>query len=271
MGDLPKVYPGCQGVVKDEISLKNGYNLVVIPAKAGMTSKVDFSCVIVLLLHYNTKPGRTSFFNSYYRNKNMSDITGIILAGGRGKRLGYRNKALLEIGGKQIIQRIIETLSEVTDRIMIMTNFPEDFTHLEFPTFSDIIPNSGPLGGIYTGLKITKTQYNIILACDMPFIQPFILNKIIDNIEDYDIIVPVTPDGYHPTTAIYSKNCLDTIEKQIQSGHLKISSIFSQLKVKAIEFAKIHDDNNLLVFFNVNTHKDYMKAVDMVEKDNLVF
>ena len=196
---------------------------------------------------------------------NTKDTTGIILAGGLSRRLDYKNKALLEIGGKSIIERIISVLSEVTADILLITNSPDGFKHLEIPMFGDIIPGSGSLGGIYTGLKVSETYRNLIIACDMPFIRPSLLTLIIQQSRGYDVVIPVTPDGHHPTCAIYSKDCIKPIEAQIRSGNLKISDFFPNVRTRKIDFNTLHDRYDQIMFFNVNTKEDYLKAISIVE------
>ncbi len=196
---------------------------------------------------------------------NLKDTTGIILAGGLSRRLDYENKALLKIGGKSIIERIIKALSEVTADILLITNSPDEFKHLEVPMFGDIIPGSGSLGGIYTGLEVSKTHYNLIVACDMPFIRPSLLKLLMQQSKDYDVVIPVTPDGQHPTCAIYSKDCIKPIEAQIRSGNLKISDFFPNVRIRKIDFNILHDRYDQIMFFNVNTKEDYLKAVSIAE------
>ena len=196
---------------------------------------------------------------------NMEDTTGIVLAGGLSRRLDYRNKALLKIGGKSIIERIIDTLSEVTADILLITNSPDEFKHLDIPMFGDIIPGSGSLGGIYTGLKVSETYHNLIIACDMPFIRPSLLTLLIQQSRGYDVVIPVTPDGHHPTCAIYSRDCIKPIESQIRSGNLKISDFFPNVRTRRIDFNTLHDRYDQIMFFNINTKEDYLEAVSIAE------
>jgi len=195
----------------------------------------------------------------------MDRVTGIILAGGVSRRLNYRNKALLKIGRKSVIQHIIGALSEVTEDILLITNSPDDFEHLNLPMFADILPGSGSLGGIYTGLRVSKTQYNLILACDIPFIQPCLLTFLIEQKKGYDVALPVTPDGYQPTCAIYSKSCIQPIETQIHDGNLKIADFFPNVSVNRINLSTPHSCYEPNMFFNINTSEDYSKALAMVE------
>lgn len=196
---------------------------------------------------------------------NMKDATGIIIAGGLSRRLDYQNKALLKIGGRSIIERVINALSEVMADMLLITNSPDEFKHLEIAMFGDIIPGSGSLGGIYTGLKVSETYHNLIIACDMPFIRPSLLTLLIQQSRGYDVVIPVTPDGHHPTCAIYSKDCIKPIEAQIRSGNLKISDFFPNVRIRKINFNTLHDRYDQIMFFNVNTKEDYLKAVFIAE------
>jgi len=196
---------------------------------------------------------------------NVKDTTGIILAGGLSRRLDYKNKALLKIGGKSIIQRIINALSEVMANILLITNSPDEFKHLEIPMFGDTIQGAGSLGGIYTGLKVSETYHNLIVACDMPFIRPSLLTLLMHQSKDYDVVIPVTPDGHHPTCAIYSKDCIKPIEAQIRLGNLKISDFFPNVRIRKIDFNALHDQYNQITFFNINTKEDYLEAVSIAE------
>lgn len=195
----------------------------------------------------------------------MKKTTGIILAGGLSRRLEYKNKALLKIGGKSIIERIIDALSEVTADMLLITNSPDEFRHLELPMFGDIIQGAGSLGGIYTGLKVSETYHNLIVACDMPFIRPSLLTFLIQQSKGYDVVIPVTPDGHHPTCAIYSRDCIKPIEAQIRLGNLKISDFFRSVRIKRVDFNTLHDRYEQIMFFNINTKEDYLEAISIAE------
>jgi len=190
----------------------------------------------------------------------MDKVTGIVLAGGKSKRLGYRNKALLKFGCKSIIEYVLDALMEVTDSVILIANSQEEYMHLGLPMFPDLIPGSGSLGGIYTGLKVSKTYHNLVVACDMPFIKSNVLEILMQNMCSYDVVVPETPDGYHPTCAVYSRQCIPSIEAQIQKRDLKISAFFSQVKVSKMSFPLCDHQN---VFFNINTEEDYQTALSI--------
>ncbi|MFC1716243.1 molybdenum cofactor guanylyltransferase [Candidatus Poribacteria bacterium] len=196
----------------------------------------------------------------------MSDFAGVILAGGVSRRLGYRNKALLKIGNKSVIEYVIEALSRATGNISLITNSPGEFAHLDLPMFGDILPGSGSLGGIYTGLKVTETHYNLVVACDMPFVQPCLLTSLINNSKNYDVVIPVTADGLHPTCTIYSRNCIEPIEEQIKTGNLKIIDFFPHVAVNSIDLDALCPCCDPNVFFNINTNEDYLKASAIADR-----
>jgi len=175
---------------------------------------------------------------------------------------------LLKIGGKSIIEHVIDALSEVTDSIILITNLPKEFQHLRLLTYSDIIPNSGPLGGIYTGLQMSNTHHNLVIACDMPFIQSHTLEFLINQRKNYDMIIPVTPDGYHPLCAVYSKKCEKPIEELTDSGNLKVTNLFDYVKVKKVDF--LFSESELNAFFNINTNEDYSMAISLANTSSAV-
>lgn len=198
-------------------------------------------------------------------------FTGVILAGGKSKRLGYKNKAFLQIGNKSIIERVIDTIYGVADEIILITNSPDDYEFLGLPMFGDIFPDSGSLGGIHTGLVNSQTHQNIMVACDMPFIGSQLLKYLMEQSKGYDIVVPVTPDGYHPLCAVYSKNCIEPAKLLIESKNLKIINLFQYLKVNKLDFNEhslCYEEN---MFFNVNTEEDYIKAVNLESIQKLSF
>jgi molybdopterin-guanine dinucleotide biosynthesis protein A len=198
----------------------------------------------------------------------MSKVTGIILAGGVCRRLDYRNKALLKIRDKSIIENTIDALSEVTEEILIITNSFDEFKHLELRMFEDILPGSGSLGGIHTGLHVSETHHNIFVACDMPFVQSSVFKILLDHREDQDVVIPTKHDGYQPTCAIYSKNCIEPIESQIRSGNLKILDFLPRVRVRKIDWDKLPAPYDPNVFFNINSGADYLRAISMEDRYN---
>ena len=143
------------------------------------------------------------------------EATGIILAGGKSLRLG-RNKATELIGGMPLIERVINRLKPITNRLVMVTARDRDcfppVTPIEVIT--DIYPGKGPLGGIYSGLCASRTVANIVVGCDMPFLNTALLEHMSKLISSYDAIVPRWPGGkIEPLHAVYSVSCIAVMKK----------------------------------------------------------
>jgi len=183
-----------------------------------------------------------------------------ILAGGKSERMG-REKSLLPLAGKPIVQHMIERVAPLFDHLTIITNHPSNYAFLERSIVGDAIPEKGPLGGIYSGLLNLKGSHGFFLSCDLPFLSPEVVRYLRDQVESFDVVVPLTERGVEPLCAIYSKNCLLPIHEQLKQGNLKIVDFFPQVRVKEIGLPElIHFDPFGLSFFNVNTKEDYERA-----------
>ncbi|MFH1562936.1 MAG: molybdenum cofactor guanylyltransferase [Nitrospirota bacterium] len=213
-------------------------------------------------------------------------MTGIILAGGKGSRLGNINKALIKLGGVTIIERVIEGLKKTLfDEIIIcggqnpikdtIQEARLDETRLDGLTpIEDIIPHKGPLVGLYSGLMKSTSFYNFVVAGDMPFLNTNLIKYMKDKISGSDVLIPKTQRGVEPLHAIYSKNCLEIIKRKIFSEKaclvkekLSIESIFSELKVEYILEDEIRQFSlPEIAFFNINTEQDIEKAKRLVEE-----
>jgi molybdopterin-guanine dinucleotide biosynthesis protein A len=180
-------------------------------------------------------------------------ITGIILSGGKSIRMG-ENKAFIEIDGVPIVHRIYNLFKELFQEIIIVTNQKELFSDFDSMSYSDLLPNKGALGGLYTGIFFSTFKYSFCVACDMPFIKKPLVQYLIDQIQDDDVIVPRTKDGLQPLHAFYSKHCLEPIKKTIEQGKYKIIDIYDMVKVKIIQEDEfISFDPLRESFINVNT------------------
>jgi len=195
-------------------------------------------------------------------------MTGIILAGGKNSRFG-RNKSLLKIGNETIVENIINKFKTIFDETLIVTNNPEPFHHLT-RIVNDIIADKGSLGGLYSGLVNSRSEYNFVVACDMPFINVELVKFMKTNCNNFDVLIPKLKTGYETLHAIYSKKCIDTIEKQINGDNLKIIDFFPQVRVKEIPEDVIKRfDRQLLSFFNINTEDDYRHALKFYLRSEL--
>jgi molybdopterin-guanine dinucleotide biosynthesis protein A len=179
-------------------------------------------------------------------------MTGIILAGGKNSRMGQK-KAFIEINGIAIVDIILNIFQNLFSEIIIVTNTPEDFKYTKARLVKDIMPGKGPLGGLYTGIKAAAFDRCFVTACDMPYINLQLIKHIIQ-IKGYDVVVPKVNSKFEPLFAVYSKNCLNTIEKNLSEERLRILDIFSEIKVKEIYEDEMRlYDSKLLSLINLNT------------------
>lgn len=196
------------------------------------------------------------------------DITGIVLVGGKSKRFG-ENKFLQEIKSEKIYKIIYKKLKPIFyDLIFVINNF--SLIDLNVKKVKDIIKDKGPLGGIYTGLLFSKTKYNFIFACDMPFLNVNLIKYMINVCSGYLAVVPKVNGIPQPLHSIYSKELIPVILKKIKEGDLEIKKVFENLNVKFIEGEIKNYDPDYLSFFNINTIDDLKKALKLEEEKCLI-
>jgi molybdopterin-guanine dinucleotide biosynthesis protein A len=190
-------------------------------------------------------------------------MTSIILAGGKSLRLG-RSKALQVIGGKSLIQWVVDRLAILSTEIIIATADGEAIpcsSAARIKTAADIYPGKGPLVGIYSGLIASSSSRAIVVGCDTPFLSVSLLEYMTQICSTFDVIVPRMKNKLEPLCAVYSKNCSGPIQDLLEQDERQIRKLFSMVKVKYIEEDEINRfDPNHLSFFNINTQDDLERA-----------
>jgi molybdopterin-guanine dinucleotide biosynthesis protein A len=202
----------------------------------------------------------------------MASFSVAIMAGGKSSRMGT-DKSFVELHGKPMIEHLIEQISNLNQaETLLITNRPNDYSHLGLPMVSDVFPDSGSLGGIYTAIYNCKNPDILVIACDMPFVKSNFLQYMLDcRTEEngpYDVIVPRVndyPEGLH---AIYSKQCLAPIKKSIAMDRLKVIGFYDEVRVRYLDEAEYHPfDPNGLSFFNVNTPEQLAEAERLTQQN----
>jgi molybdopterin-guanine dinucleotide biosynthesis protein A len=194
------------------------------------------------------------------KSKVRHPISCIVLAGGESKRLGT-DKAFLRIGGRVLIEGIVEKMARIGDEVIIVTNSPQKYGHLEVRLVGDIAPGQGALGGIYSGLRAARSEYGLVVACDMPFLDLRLLRYMILSSPGWDVVIPRVGELIEPLHAIYSKECLQPMEQLLSAGCLKIVDFFPEVRVRYIEEQEVKlFDPQCLSFFNINMPADIEKA-----------
>jgi len=194
----------------------------------------------------------------------ITSITGIILAGGKSTRIGAA-KQQLKIGKSHLIDRVLDTLSQFTSSILIVT--AKDQAGLAKSAVpgarmvKDIYPGKGPLGGIYTGLMHAETGYSLVVGCDMPFLNSGLIRYLIDGASGFDAVAPKIGWMIQPLHTIYSKSCVPSIEALIREDELQIIKLFDRVNTRYVTEKEIDQfDPDHLSFLNINTENDLLKA-----------
>ena len=175
--------------------------------------------------------------------------------------MGGRPKALLELGGRRIIERVIDAVAPSVNDLLIVTNPPELYAFLGLPMVADVYPDRGSLGGIYSGLKAAPGDAAFTVACDMPFLHPDVVRLVVERAESGDVVIPRVGGQLETLHAAYAKSCLPHIEERLVAGRLKIVEFFPRVRVVEIpeaEIARFRDP--AIVFMNVNTPDELERA-----------
>jgi molybdopterin-guanine dinucleotide biosynthesis protein A len=181
-------------------------------------------------------------------------ITGVIQAGGRSTRMGGRPKALMEVGGRRIIDRVADVVRAVVDDVLLVTNTPELYAWLGLPMVPDTFPDHGALGGIYSGLRAARGDAAFTVACDMPFLMPEVARLVTDRAGEADVVAPRIAGQWETLHACYGRACLSPIEARLRAGRLQITGFFDEMRVLAIDEAAVARHRApAVVFMNVNT------------------
>jgi molybdopterin-guanine dinucleotide biosynthesis protein A len=201
----------------------------------------------------------------------MAEVAGIVLAGGKSRRMG-RDKRFLEVDGQRLVDRTAATLQGLFRETIIVAAEPEPMLEeLNLRIVCDRIPGAGSLGGLYTGLMEVHAPRACVVACDMPFLSPALLEWMARRNPEADIVMAKLATGLQPMHAVYGKRCLAEIDTMLQAGELKAQRLVQRpgLAVSVIEESELRPlDADLLSFLNLNTPADLELARKLVSRRN---
>ena len=189
-------------------------------------------------------------------------MTGLIIAGGKSRRLGI-DKRFLDIGGRPCIQRVLDAYRGIFDEILIVADATEPFQSLGVRVVVDLVPGRATLGGLYTGLHFAAREQVFAAASDMPWLSPRTIQVVLAQAGRGDIVIPDVGGKLQPMHAVYSKACLPVLKSLVESDRLKVQDLCGrpELTVHRIpESAFATVDPELRSFFNINTPDDLAKA-----------
>ena len=192
--------------------------------------------------------------------------TGVILSGGLATRYEGTEKALLQVGGVRLLDRIYDIYTELFEEIILVTNSPQKYLDWDLLIVPDLFPIRSSLTGIHAGLFFMTNPFAFISACDTPFLKKEVVETVIERIEtDIDIVMPKTSAGFEPLCAVYSRRCLETAQQHLEQEKLKVIKAFRKSRMKTISEKVLRQkDPDLLSFFNINTSDDLQRAAEMV-------
>jgi molybdenum cofactor guanylyltransferase len=190
----------------------------------------------------------------------------VILAGGLNTRMRGRNKAFLEVGGKTILDRLIDTLQVFFTEILLVTREPALYAGRPVRVVEDIYDARASLTGVHSGLFHMQADFAFVVPCDAPFIEPAFIRTLLSEIAaDVDVIVPVSGPFYEPLCAVYSRRCLPHIQEQLDRGDYKISRFYDRIRLKTIPLEKVLPaEERTRSFFNVNTPEALAASRELV-------
>ncbi|HLI28176.1 MAG TPA: molybdenum cofactor guanylyltransferase [Chloroflexota bacterium] len=191
----------------------------------------------------------------------MEAVTPVVLAGGQGTRLGGVNKALLEIGGQRVIDRLLAALRPLGTPIVIVSNDDSLRGLPDTVVVRDVEPRAGALMGLYSGLRVVRTPLATATACDMPFVSTALLRVLLALAEGVDAVVPVIGEQPEPLHAVYRPSCLPAIEAALAAGRKRLLAFFEAVRVRYVPEAELRRwDPELRSFLNVNWPDDLARA-----------
>ncbi|MCB8926325.1 MAG: molybdenum cofactor guanylyltransferase [Ardenticatenaceae bacterium] len=189
-----------------------------------------------------------------------NNLTVAIMAGGQSSRMG-KDKSFVLFEGRPMIEVVIDAVAGLGDEMLLITNKPDEYAHLNLPMVSDVYPDHGSLGGIFTAVYAASHPHTLVVACDMPWLNRSLLEHMIALRESADVIVPRWEKYPEPLHAIYSKACLNPIEAKLKEKRLKITGFFGEVDVQFVDREEIERfDRNGRSFANINSPEDLEEA-----------
>ena len=197
-------------------------------------------------------------------------LTVVIQAGGDSRRMG-QDKGLLSFLGQPLAARVYQRVQPLADEILVTTNRPEGYHFLEVRLVPDMLPGRGALGGLYTALQAASHPIVIVIACDMPFVNPGLLRaqaQILEA-EQVDLVIPRSGEGLEPFHAVYRRAaCLGPIQAALQANKWRVDSWFSKVRVRMVESDDVAGyDPRGMAFKNVNTPEELLQAEELARLD----
>lgn len=183
----------------------------------------------------------------YYQ---MSKVSGVILAGGKSSRMG-QDKGMMYFKGQPMVSWVIQCMKEITPYISISTN---DHSYIKWglPMIEDHEKEQGPLAGLISSLSQVSYEDVLVLSCDMPFVEPFVLQRLLDESEGAEIVVPKIEGRVYPLCAYYKRSCLPKLKMLFEQGERRMQDVIKQFNCQEVSFSASYEH----YFKNINTPRE---------------
>jgi molybdopterin-guanine dinucleotide biosynthesis protein A len=196
----------------------------------------------------------------------MVQFSVAILAGGKSSRMGV-DKSFVPLLGQPMIEQILARVSGLGQaETILITNRPAAYAHLNLPVYTDVIQEKGSLGGIYSALVHSQSDFTLVVACDMPFVNADLLRYMLTLCTGFDVTVPRTdghPQGLH---AVYRKTCLEPIHERLKADRLKVIGFYDSVQVRYLDEPEyLPLDPQKLSFQNINTPQE-LEAAQLLQQ-----
>jgi molybdopterin-guanine dinucleotide biosynthesis protein A len=190
----------------------------------------------------------------------IEDCTAIILAGGDSQRMG-RDKANLLLGEQTLLQRVIATMQQVFPFVIVSVRQPRP--EINLPQVCDEQLNAGPLAGLVASLSRITTPWAFVVACDMPFVEPAVVELLAKFRCQYQGVVPVVQGHPQPLAAFYASSCLAVMRESLLTQDKSLRGVLKQLDVCYVDQTGMLDaDPHLRSFFDLDTPQDVAHALE---------
>jgi FdhD protein len=189
-------------------------------------------------------------------------ITGAILAGGQSTRMGS-DKALLELHGQRLLERVHCTMASLFGSALLITNSPERHAFLPCPAAPDQFVGAGSLAGIHAALTHAATEWVFVVACDMPLLSRSVISYLCSLRDTYEIVVPESSSGLEPLHALYHRSCLPEVEAMLSGSRKRIIELYDLKKTRRVpwhEIARLPGAET--TFLNLNTPAEFEAITD---------
>jgi molybdenum cofactor guanylyltransferase len=186
----------------------------------------------------------------------MTGVTGIVLCGGRSTRMG-RDKGALPFGNETMLDRISRILGEVAGDLIVVGRRDQSATMVH-----DAVEDQGPLAGIAAGLSASKTELNLVVACDMPLIKPAVLTLLVNAIGDDQACVGMTDDQRRPLPGVYRKELAGVAQSLLAQGERRLTELLRRARTQTVAASEMRRaDPGLDTYLGCNTPEELRLAL----------